>query len=117
MLPKINNLENNKVSRMGGEGCRNLLSGVGFMMENEENSLWQHLALDEETAHAYLHPMEIETTFVCIYCLQVNEIIVDASGGLTQEYVEDCQVCCRPNKLSITVDEDMKNAWVEVTQA
>ena len=61
--------------------------------------------------------MEIETTFVCIYCLQVNEIIVDASGGLNQEYVEDCQVCCRPNKLNIRVDEDMRNAWVEVTQA
>lgn len=70
-----------------------------------------------EAAPSYLPSMEIETTFVCIYCLQVNEIIVDGSGGLNQEYVEDCQVCCRPNKLNITVDEDMRNAWVEVTQA
>ena len=60
--------------------------------------------------------MEIETTFVCVYCLQVNEIVVDASGGLSQEYVEDCQICCRPNRLVITVDENMKNASVEPEQ-
>jgi hypothetical protein len=61
--------------------------------------------------------MEIETTFVCAYCLQVNEIVVDASGGLNQEYIEDCQVCCRPNKLVISVDEEMREASVDVEQA
>ena len=60
--------------------------------------------------------MEIETTFVCIYCLQVNEIVVDGSGGLKQEYIEDCQICCRPNKLTITVDKDMHKAWVDAAQ-
>ncbi len=57
--------------------------------------------------------MEIETSFVCIFCLQVNEIVVDPSGGLHQEYIEDCQTCCRPNRLSITIDDDMQSAWVE----
>jgi hypothetical protein len=61
--------------------------------------------------------MEIETIFVCAYCLQVNEIVVDASGGLNQEYIEDCQVCCRPNKLVISVDEEMREASVDVEQA
>lgn len=48
--------------------------------------------------------MEIEASFVCAYCLQVNEIAVDPGGGTRQEYIEDCQVCCRPNELSIVVD-------------
>jgi hypothetical protein len=61
--------------------------------------------------------MEIETTFMCAYCLQVNEIVVDASGGLNQEYIEDCQVCCRPNKLVISVDEELREASVDVEQA
>ena len=61
--------------------------------------------------------MEIETTFVCVYCLQVNEIVVDGSGGLNQKYIEDCQVCCRPNQLTITIDEDMEEASVEAQQA
>ncbi|HCV44172.1 MAG TPA: CPXCG motif-containing cysteine-rich protein, partial [Bacteroidetes bacterium] len=60
--------------------------------------------------------MEIETTFMCAYCLQVNEIVVDASGGLNQEYIEDCQVCCRPNKLVISVDEELREASVDVEQ-
>ncbi len=54
--------------------------------------------------------MEIEATFICAYCLQINTTIVDGTGGQKQEYIEDCQVCCRPNNLIITVDEEMKNA-------
>ncbi len=61
--------------------------------------------------------MEIGTTFVCVYCLQVNEVVVDATGGLSQEYIEDCQVCCRPNKLTITIDEDMQDARIEAEQS
>jgi hypothetical protein len=61
--------------------------------------------------------MEIETTFVCVYCLQVNEIVVDGSGGLNQKYIEDCQVCCRPNQLTITIDEAMEEASVEAEQS
>jgi len=61
--------------------------------------------------------MEIEATFICAYCMQLNEIVVDATGGLRQVYIEDCQVCCRPNNLVITVDEEMQEASVEVEQA
>jgi len=32
----------------------------------------------------------------CPYCGEVVEITLDASGGTSQEYVEDCEVCCRP---------------------
>ena len=64
----------------------------------------------------YVIPMEIETTFVCSYCLQMNEVLVDATGGLHQEYVEDCQVCCRPNRLVITIDEAMQGARIEAEQ-
>jgi len=53
----------------------------------------------------YLECMEINCTFTCVYCFQLNETVVDLSGGIHQEYVEDCQVCCRPNLLIITVDE------------
>ena len=61
--------------------------------------------------------MEIEATFICVYCLQVNEIVVDGAGGLNQEYIEDCQVCCRPNSLIITVDEEMREASIEAEQS
>src|SRR5437879_13510498 len=37
-----------------------------------------------------------ETIVVCPYCGEANELALDAGGGPTQIYVEDCQVCCRP---------------------
>jgi cysteine-rich CPXCG protein len=32
----------------------------------------------------------------CPYCGEVNEIALDPGSGSEQEYVEDCQICCRP---------------------
>jgi hypothetical protein len=41
----------------------------------------------------------------CPYCGEAIEILVDDSVD-GQTYVEDCQVCCRPIVLSVTLDED-----------
>lgn len=41
----------------------------------------------------------------CPYCGETFETSVDASGG-SQEYIEDCQVCCRPIVFRLTVDAD-----------
>jgi hypothetical protein len=60
--------------------------------------------------------MEIEATFICVYCFQVVETTVDASGGRSQEYIEDCEVCCRPNLLRVTVDPSMERADIEADQ-
>lgn len=32
----------------------------------------------------------------CPYCGEPNEIALDPGSGESQEYVEDCQVCCQP---------------------
>lgn len=50
--------------------------------------------------------METSTKFVCAFCGAENVIEVDVSVGLVQEFIEDCEVCCRPNKLRITFDEN-----------
>ncbi len=49
------------------------------------------------------HPMD--SVFHCAYCFEPNSIFVEPDGGSMQRYVEDCQVCCRPNRLFITWDE------------
>ena len=41
----------------------------------------------------------------CPYCEEPISVVVDHSIG-EQEYVEDCQVCCRPLVLSIAIDAD-----------
>lgn len=39
--------------------------------------------------------------FQCAGCGEYNETVVDESAGSKQQYVEDCQVCCKPNVLSV----------------
>ena len=41
----------------------------------------------------------------CPYCGEPLEITVDTSVG-QQEYVEDCQVCCKPVQVRIRVSAD-----------
>ncbi len=41
----------------------------------------------------------------CPYCGERIEIVVDCSEA-SQEYIEDCEVCCRPIVLSISVNSD-----------
>lgn len=39
---------------------------------------------------------DTEAEVVCPYCGEIIEIGVDPGGGSHQQYVEDCEVCCRP---------------------
>ena len=41
----------------------------------------------------------------CPYCGEPLDVAVDRSGR-RQEYVEDCQGCCRPMVLTVRVDPD-----------
>jgi hypothetical protein len=42
----------------------------------------------------------------CPYCGEEVELSLDPSGGASQRYVEDCEVCCRPWQLTISWDSD-----------
>lgn len=42
--------------------------------------------------------------FTCGYCGSENHTFIDPSQGEHQEYVEDCQTCCRPNVLRVYKD-------------
>lgn len=42
----------------------------------------------------------------CPYCWETLDISVDPSVP-EQEYVEDCQVCCRPILLNVVFDENL----------
>ncbi len=57
--------------------------------------------------------LPLTTTYSCDFCGEKNEIEIDPSGGLLQTYTEDCQVCCRPNVLHITIDELSGHVVVE----
>lgn len=39
--------------------------------------------------------METEAQFYCPYCGESISMVFDLSAS-SQEYIEDCEVCCRP---------------------
>ena len=42
----------------------------------------------------------------CPYCGEELEIGLDPGNGASQDYVEDCQVCCRPMRVFVNYGED-----------
>jgi hypothetical protein len=48
--------------------------------------------------------LAMEAGFQCAGCGQWNSTTVDDSAGRQQVYVEDCQVCCKPNVLRVQYD-------------
>ncbi|MGD8571167.1 MAG: CPXCG motif-containing cysteine-rich protein [Gammaproteobacteria bacterium] len=48
----------------------------------------------------------------CPYCGETFDTAIDASAG-TQDYIEDCYVCCRPIRFVIQVDHNGELARVE----
>jgi len=52
------------------------------------------------------HPVPDATWVSCPYCGEGVELILDPGGGSMQEYVEDCEVCCRPWMVRVAVGVD-----------
>jgi hypothetical protein len=46
----------------------------------------------------------MEVGFQCAGCGEWNATTVDESAGSRQDYIEDCQVCCKPNVLRVEYD-------------
>jgi hypothetical protein len=51
--------------------------------------------------------------YVCAGCGEWNETTVDESAGSRQRYVEDCQVCCKPNLLCVSWDPGAREFGIE----
>ena len=54
-----------------------------------------------------------EKVWICQYCGEKNSIWLDLSVPGKQDFIEDCRVCCRPNRIIVLKDKD-NNANIEV---
>jgi len=59
-----------------------------------------------DDADAFEEPADTEADVECPYCGEPVEITLDPSGGMVQQYVEDCPVCCQPWTVSVAWDDD-----------
>jgi hypothetical protein len=53
--------------------------------------------------------------YACAFCGEENDVSPDGSGGRRQRFTEDCTVCCRPNLITLTFDDD-GDVEIEVSQ-
>ncbi|MCG3144513.1 MAG: hypothetical protein HONDAALG_01943 [Gammaproteobacteria bacterium] len=57
-----------------------------------------------------------EHHFTCPYCGETVSVLLDLSVDGTQDYVEDCEVCCRPMRLALSAEDGLL-AGFEATQS
>ena len=57
----------------------------------------------------------VTACYQCATCGEIIETVVDPSQGERQRYIEDCEVCCRPNLLTVLIDEEGPSATIEAT--
>ena len=44
--------------------------------------------------------------YSCPHCGEQVDTAPDPGGGTNQEYIEDCPVCCRPNRIVAVYDPE-----------
>jgi hypothetical protein len=49
---------------------------------------------------------ETDGSVICPYCGEQNYITLDPGSGASQDYVEDCQVCCQPWRVRVRYRAD-----------
>ena len=67
--------------------------------EEENADLDEEFPLGDGTA-------ERGAVVACPYCGEAVEITLDPGSGSYQEYVEDCEVCCRPWQVTVSYGPD-----------
>lgn len=50
--------------------------------------------------------MQDEAAYICQVCGEEIVVPVDLSAGTSQQYVEDCPVCCAPHVLHLEIDQE-----------
>ncbi len=55
----------------------------------------------------------LEASYICDSCGEEIVVPIDQSAGATQEYVEDCPVCCRANVIHVKIDNDEAAVWAK----
>ena len=51
--------------------------------------------------------------YSCPHCGEQVDTAPDPGGGPQQEYIEDCPVCCRPNRIVAVYDADEDGFFVD----
>jgi len=63
-------------------------------------------ALDDDRPANREGRIQTEAQVTCPHCGEEFGLSLDPAGGGEQEYVEDCEICCRACRVNVVWDED-----------
>jgi hypothetical protein len=55
------------------------------------------------------------STYLCPHCGEQVDTWPDIGGGEQQEYIEDCPVCCRPNRIQASYSLEDRGYWISAS--
>ena len=68
----------------------------------------------EHAGIRYTSGMNDDAPYICDACGEEIVVPIDLTQGTSQDYVEDCPVCCRANLIHVEVDDDGEvRVWAE----
>lgn len=92
-----------------GHGARILVGMIYIADEPDDDGLDEEFPLGDGTA-------DTDAGVTCPYCGESVVIALDPGSGTRQQYVEDCEVCCRPWQVTVAYTAD-GSAVVDVEAA
>jgi hypothetical protein len=60
-------------------------------------------------------PFDLDAAYVCPHCGQRVDTVPDFGGGFDTTYIEDCPLCCRPNRIQVFVLPEDAGLRIEVS--
>ena len=91
---KLFNSRNERLPMQPKTSLENRHTVEYFFEESENETSENHTAIHEEAG------------YTCNSCGEEIIVPLDFSEGLSQEYVEDCPVCCNPNIIFVEFNND-----------
>jgi hypothetical protein len=67
--------------------------------DHAEDSLDRDFPLGDGSA-------DVDAIVICPYCAEEVSVTLDPGSGPSQDYVEDCPVCCQPWQVNVRYSDD-----------
>ena len=82
----------------------------------ESGATWEADESETDGDDQLLGQVDTMAEVECPHCGELLAIALDPGGGASQDYVEDCQVCCRPSRIRLQYDPTGRaEVWAEET--
>ncbi len=103
--------------RLADEASLSVMHWACQVLAANERLPWAEDIRYETVAQRRKGNSQEEASYLCDACGEEIVIPLDLTAGSSQQYVEDCPVCCRASIIHVAIDEDGNSQiWAEPEQ-